>query len=101
MGESAPSVCADQPRSAEIILYFLLEAGGRKMFTSLLLLSITVTGLAATNLWCGHSQEWNKSFSTVDLINHNNPHHFSQYRAASGERVQYSLTAGVGGMLPP
>ena len=24
-----------------------------------------------------------------------------QYRAATGERVQYSLTAGVGGMLPP
>ena len=24
-----------------------------------------------------------------------------QYRATTGERVQYSLTAGVGGMLPP
>ena len=24
-----------------------------------------------------------------------------QYRAIKGERVQYSLTAGVGGMLPP
>ena len=24
-----------------------------------------------------------------------------QYRATKGERVQYSLTAGVGGMLPP
>merc|ERR1719150_2767766 len=31
----------------------------------------------------------------------NNPHQFSQYRATTGERVQYSLTAGVGGMLPP
>merc|ERR1711990_912944 len=80
-----------------------------KMFPFLLLpLSLGVRGLSSTNLWCGHCQEWNKSFSTVDLMSHhnphnshNNPHMFSQYRAAKGERVQYSLTAGVGGMLPP
>ena len=45
-----------------------------KMFASLLLLLITVRGLSSTNLWCGHCQEWNKSFSTVDLMSHYNPH---------------------------
>ena len=48
------------------------------MFASILLLSIILKGLSCTNLWCGHSQEWNKSFSTVDLMSHNNPHQFSK-----------------------
>ena len=65
---------ADQPRSAERIV----SAPASKMFASILLLSIILTGLSCTNLWCGHSQEWNKSFSTVDLMSHNNPHQFSK-----------------------
>ena len=65
---------ADQPRSAERIVY----SPASKMFASVLLLSIILTGLSCTNLWCGYSQEWNKSFSTVDLMSHNNPHQFSK-----------------------
>ena len=45
-----------------------------KMFPFLLLLlSLGVRGLSSTNLWCGHCQEWNKSFSTVDLMSLGQP----------------------------
>ena len=62
---------ADQPRAAEMIF----SPPASKMFPFLLLLlSLGVRGLSSTNLWCGHCQEWNKSFSTVDLMSHSSPH---------------------------
>ena len=61
---------ADQPRAAEMIF----SPPASKMFPFLLLLlSLGVRGLSSTNLWCGHCQEWNKSFSTVDLMSLGQP----------------------------
>merc|ERR1711990_905664 len=71
-----------------------------KMLLQVLLLSCIVNGISSSNLWCGYTQEWKQSFSTVEMMDQLSLQSVSQYRAGQGERVRFSLTAGVGGMLP-
>jgi len=61
------------------------------------------------NLWCGYSPEWTSSYSRISFspehgyrgINNQTVKHQDEYTAVMKEEVTLTLTATVGGMLPP